>query len=231
MNQQLIELESLIGLQFKDIELLRQALVHRSYLNENKKLNLQSNERFEFLGDAVLELWATENLFRTFPSLPEGDLTNLRSLIVCTQNLAKVANVITLGDFVMLSRGEESHQGRSNLSILADTLESLIGAIYLDQGIKSVNKFLTQFLGPSIAEISQQKIYKDPKSQFQEIAQSKRGVTPHYVTISELGPDHQKTFTVAAHISTDLIAQGSGNSKQRAEEAAAINATKILSEL
>jgi len=228
MNQPLSDLQKSIGLKFKNLELLNQALVHRSYLNENKSLKLQSNERFEFLGDAILELWTTEHLFTAFPSYTEGVLTNLRSLIVCTQNLALVANDIKLGDYVLLSRGEEAHQGRSNQSILADTLESLIGAIYLDQGIKSVDKFLTKYLIPSIEIVSSQKVFKDPKSQFQEIAQSKKGVTPHYVTVSESGPDHQKSFVVAAYIGEDLIAKGSGNSKQKAEEAAAIAATNSL---
>jgi ribonuclease-3 len=229
MNQKLIKLQKIIDIKFKSIGILEQSLIHRSYLNENKSLQLQSNERYEFLGDAILEFWATKNLFSLFPNFTEGDLTNLRSLVVCTQNLAKVANVITLGEFVMLSRGEESHGGRENLSILADTFESLIGAIFLDQGIDMVDKFLIKFVIPSINEISQQKIYKDAKSQFQEIAQSKRGVTPHYITIKEAGPDHQKIFEVAAYVGETLIATGTGNSKQKAEEAAAIASTKVLS--
>jgi len=229
MNPQLVELQTIINLQFKKPKVLEQALIHRSFLNENKNLKLQSNERYEFLGDAILEFWATKNLFKKFPKFTEGDLTNLRSLVVCTQNLAKIANSIQLGKFVMLSHGEESHGGRDNLSILADTFESLIGAIFLDQGIRPVGKFLDQFLIPSIDEISKAKVYKDAKSQFQEIAQSQRGITPHYVTTKEVGPDHQKTFEVAAYIGDNLIAQGSGNSKQRAEESAAIAATKVLS--
>ena len=229
MNPQIQQLQSKINIKFKDESKLFQALIHRSYLNENKNSQLQSNERYEFLGDAVLELWATEKLFNLFPQFSEGILTNLRSLTVCTENLSKVATEIGLGEFVQLSKGEETHKGRTNSSILADTFESLIGAIYLDLGQKSVNKFLEATVGPSITIISQQKIFKDPKSQFQEIAQAKRGVTPHYVTISETGPDHQKTFEVGAYVGDKLIATGSGNSKQKAEESAAISAAKKLS--
>ena len=229
MSTHLKDLQKLLGVKFKNIALLSQALIHRSFLNENRTLGLVSNERLEFLGDAVLELWTTEKLYLQFPDLPEGDLTNLRSLIVCTENLASLANKINLGQFIQLSRGEESHGGRRNQSILADTLESIIGSVYLDQGSVSISKLLEKFLGSDIALISQQKIYKDPKSQFQEIAQSKRGVTPHYQTVKETGPDHQKIFKVAAYIGDDLIAAGKGNSKQKAEESAAIAATTILS--
>ncbi len=229
MNPQLLQLQTKIDIKFKDESKLFQALIHRSYLNENKDSHLQSNERYEFLGDAVLELWATEKLFSLFPQFSEGVLTNLRSLVVCTENLAKIATNLGLGEYIQLSRGEETHHGRTNLSILADTFESVIGAIYLDSGNKAVDKFLKKFLTPSITLISQQKIFKDPKSQFQEIAQSKRGVTPHYLTISESGPDHQKTFEVGAYIDSELIATGTGNSKQKAEESAAIAATAKLS--
>jgi len=228
MNPQLDALEKEIGLKFTDQKVLLQALIHRSHLNENK--GASSNERFEFLGDAILELWATEKLFTMFPDFTEGVLTNLRSLVVCTQNLAEVASTINLGQYLLLSRGEETHGGRQNQSILADTFESLIGAIYLDLGPKSVDKFLSQFLQPSIDKISQQSIYKDPKSQFQEISQSKRGVTPHYLVLKESGPDHKKIFEVGAYIGDELITTGSGNSKQRAEEAAATAATQKLSQ-
>lgn len=229
MNQPLHQLQTKINFQFKDEAKLLQALIHRSHLNENKASQLQSNERYEFLGDAVLELWATEKLFLLFPDYSEGVLTNLRSLVVCTENLAKIAKNIDLGDFIQLSRGEETHGGRTNLSILADTFESLIGAIYLDSGFTAVDKFLNLLLTDNITAITKQKVFKDPKSQFQEIAQAKRGVTPHYATISESGPDHQKTFQVGAYIDNDLIATGSGNSKQKAEESAAVLATQKLS--
>jgi len=223
MNPNLDELQQLIGIKFNDPAILNQALIHRSYLNENKSSGPKdSNERFEFLGDAVLELWSSETLFRLFPDYPEGKLTNLRSLVVCTENLALVAASFNLGKFVLLSRGEETHQGRENISILADTLESLIGAIYLDNSIDQVNKFLDQFLLPGLNNISQQKIYKDPKSLFQEIAQAKQGITPRYITITESGPDHHKNFTVGVYLNDKLIAEGEGNSKLKAESAAAL---------
>jgi ribonuclease III len=222
MNQNLDDLQLLIGVKFKHPPVLHQALVHRSYLNENKTASLQSNERYEFLGDAVLELWASQTLFKLFPDYPEGKLTNLRSLVVCTENLALVAATFDLGKYVLLSRGEETHHGRENQSILADTFESLIGAVFLDSGTSKTFKFLDQILLPSLNNISQQKIYKDPKSLFQEIAQAQQGITPHYQTISESGPDHLKTFVVGVFLDQKLIAEGEGNSKQKAEEAAAV---------
>jgi ribonuclease III len=228
-NPDLKLFQSTIGIKFKDENILLQSLIHRSYLNENKHKSLKSNERYEFLGDAVLELWASAKIFNLFPDFPEGELTSIRSLIVCTQNLAKTASEINLGEYIMLSRGEETHSGRKNQSILADTFESLIGAIYLDKGDKYVDEFLTKFLLPSIETISHQKIFKDPKSIFQEISQAKRGVTPHYLTLKESGPDHQKIFEVGAYLEDELIASGTGNSKQKAEESAAIKATEILS--
>jgi ribonuclease III len=221
MNPNLEELQKLIAVQFKDPAFLHQALVHRSFLNENKDTPMESNERFEFLGDAVLELWSSDTLFKLFPDYPEGKLTNLRSLVVCTENLAIIAGDINLGNYVLLSRGEETHQGRENQSILADTFESVIGAIYLDSGFNAAAKFLDQFLLPSLKNISQSKNLKDPKSLFQEIAQAKEGITPHYQTISESGPDHRKNFEVGVYLDKKLIAKGKGNSKQKAEEAAA----------
>lgn len=222
------QLEDKIGLKFKDPQILFQALIHRSYINENKPQKLESNERYEFLGDAVLELWSSSQIFNLFPQYSEGDLTNLRSLVVRTENLADVAEQIGIGNFIQLSKGEETHGGRHNISLLADTFESIVGAIFLDQGVESANKFLNKFLLPSINTISQKKVYKDPKSIFQEIAQAKEGITPHYLTISESGPDHQKMFEVGVYIGDRLIATGNGNSKQKAEESAARAATELL---
>lgn len=221
------DLQSKIGIKFKDPQKLILALTHRSYLNENRQQK-HSNERYEFLGDAILEYWSSQLLFSKFPEFDEGQLTNLRSLAVCTQNLAEVGASFDLGSYILLSRGEETHGGRQNISLLADTFESIIGAIHLDQGYKAVDKFLTKFLGENINTLSQKNIYKDAKSQFQEIAQSKRGVTPRYQTISELGPDHQKIFEVGVFLADELIAKGSGNSKQKAEEDAATKAANII---
>ncbi|MFA5025949.1 MAG: ribonuclease III [Candidatus Shapirobacteria bacterium] len=221
------ELQTKIGIKFKDPKKLILALTHRSYLNENRQLK-SSNERYEFFGDAILEYWSSQKLFLLFPEFDEGQLTNLRSLIVCTQNLAEVGASFNLGEYILLSRGEETHGGRNNISLLADTFESLIGAIHLDQGYKSVDKFLNKFLEENINVLSQKNIYKDAKSQFQEIAQSKRGVTPKYIMISETGPDHQKIFEIGVYINDELIASGKGNSKQKAEEDAATKAAEII---
>ena len=231
MNQNLKDLQAKIGHTFKDENKLVIALTHRSYLNEHRNENLPSNETYEFLGDSILEFWISDKLFRQFPQFDEGDLTNLRSLIVCTQNLSLIASNMDLGSFIMLSKGEERHGGRTNQSILADTFEAILGSIYLDDGITPAFNFLDKTLSQSISDLSSKQIYKDPKSLFQEIAQSKRGITPKYQTVSESGPDHQKNFKVAVYVGQDLIATGSGNSKQKAEEDASIKATKILTNL
>lgn len=231
MNQNLKDLQKKINYTFKDENKLFRALTHRSYINEHRGENLPSNETYEFLGDSILEFWISDKLFNQFPQFNEGDLTNLRSLIVCTQNLSLVASNIELGNFIMLSKGEERHGGRVNQSILADTFEAVLGSIYLDNGITPAFSFLENTLSQSISELASKQIYKDPKSLFQEIAQSKKGITPKYQTISESGPDHQKNFEVAVYVGEDLIATGSGNSKQKAEEDASIKATKILSNL
>lgn len=230
MNSPLDILQQIIGYKFKKISYLEQSLVHRSSLNEHKDYN-ESNERYEFLGDAILELWVSDRLFNLFLKFDEGKLTNLRALIVCTNNLAKVSLSFDLGKFIYLSRGEENHNGRQNTSILADTFEAIIGAVYLDGGIKPAFKFLDLYLNSSITQFSAKKIYKDPKSVFQEIAQSLKGITPKYKTISESGPDHQKKFEVGVYIDDILIATGKGNSKQKAQEEASLLATKIFQNL
>jgi ribonuclease-3 len=222
------QLESAIKYTFADPQKLNQALIHRSYLNENRHQHLTSNERYEFLGDAVLELWASTTLFQRFPQFNEGDLTNLRALVVRTESLAQVAQNIELGQFILLSKGEEQNGGRHNLSILADTFESLLGAIYLDTGLESAFNFLNTYLLPQLDLVSQKKIYKDPKSLFQEIAQAKEGITPHYQTLEESGPDHHKTFTVGVYLESKLIATGQGQSKQAAQEAASQKAIETF---
>ena len=231
MNLKFDEIQQVLDYKFVDTNKLFQALTHRSFLNEHRGENLISNETYEFLGDSILEFWISDKLFTFFPQYDEGDLTNLRALIVCTQNLAIVAKDFRLGDFVLLSHGEEQHQGRSNQSILADTFEAVLGSIYLDDGTVPAFKFLEKALASSIETLSSKKIYKDPKSLFQEIAQAKKGITPHYQTISESGPDHLKQFEVGVYLNDELITNGKGNSKQKAEEDASIKATKILNNL
>lgn len=231
MNLNFDEIQQVLDYKFVDTNKLFQALTHRSFLNEHRGENLNSNETYEFLGDSILEFWISDKLFTLFPQYNEGDLTNLRALIVCTQNLALVAKDFKLGDFVLLSHGEEQHQGRSNQSILADTFEAVLGSIYLDGGTIPAFKFLETALTSSIETLSSKKIYKDPKSLFQEIAQAKKGITPRYQTISESGPDHLKQFEVGVYLNDELITSGKGNSKQKAEEDASIKATKILNNL
>jgi len=222
------QLQKILKIKYKDSSLLDQALVHRSSLNESKNKFSESNERFEFLGDAVLELWSSTILFSEFPRLAEGELTNLRSLIVRTENLAQVATDLNLGSYLYLSRGEETHGGRLNVSILADSLEALIGALYLDRGFLATSKILDKIFAQSIKNLSSKTHYKDPKSLFQEIAQAKVGTTPQYQIISETGPDHDKIFEAGVYVDNKLITSGNGNSKQKAEEAAAINAIQIF---
>lgn len=228
MTDKLKQLETIIQTTFSNKDLLTQSLTHKSYLNENKKLKLKSYERLEFLGDAVLELWTSSTIFRLFPDFPEGKLTNLRALTVCTKTLSSVSRQIKLGDYVLLSQGESLTGGAQNDSILEDIFEALIGAIYIDSGQSKVDRFLETFLLPQILKLSKQKIYKDPKSIFQELAQAKLNVTPHYQIIAETGPDHAKTFTVAAFIGNKKIATGTGLSKLKAEESASKKSIKIL---
>jgi len=227
MNQKKLDtFQTLINYKFKDSLLLIESLTHRSYLNENK--TKKSYERLEFLGDSVLEFWISDFLFRTFPDFPEGKLTNLRALSVCTQNLSLVAKKINLGQYLFLSLGEDRGGGRLNDSILEDVFEALVGAIYLDSNLATTFEFLNLHLLPEVKKLSQKKVYKDPKSIFQEIAQAKFNITPHYQVLSESGPDHQKTFKVAVFVDKKQIAVGEGKSKQKAEEMASVEALKII---
>lgn len=216
-----------INIRFTDPQKLLQSLIHRSYLNEQGKIK-ESNERYEFLGDAILELWATKNLFHIFPAFHEGNMTNLRAKLVRTETLSQTALEIGLDQIILLSQGEEKGGGRKNQSILADSFESLICAIYLDQGQNTVENFLDTLLLPKLKKFAQAKTFKDPKSIFQELSQKKEGVTPHYQVLRQAGPDHQKEFVVAAHIGPKKIAVGKGNSKQTAEEQAAQKAIAAL---
>ena len=223
------KLEKTIGVKFKDVALLRNVFVHRSYLNENVGFELDSNERLEFLGDAVLELVVTEHLYNNYPN-PEGELTNWRAALVRGQMLAKIAKEIKLGDYLMLSRGEEKAGGKTRELILANTFEALIGAIYLEKELEASRKFITKFIISRLAEVLEKKLYIDAKSNLQELAQGKLGQTPRYEVISEFGPDHAKSFTIGVYISEKLAGEGSGSSKQLAQQAAAADALENWSE-
>lgn len=219
-------LEKIIDTNFKDANLLKQALVHRSYLNENPSFKLEHNERLEFLGDAVLELIVTEYLYNKYPN-PEGELTNWRASLVNANSMADVAREIGLEDYLYLSRGESKEKNtKARDYILANALEALIGAMYLDLGYESSSKFIHRFIISKLDFILEHKLYLDAKTKFQEAVQEKIGITPSYRVLGEAGPDHNKEFTVGAYIGEELIAEGIGSSKQEAETSAAGAALK-----
>ncbi len=218
-----------IGVTFNDINLLKQACTHRSFLNENKGAGLEHNERLEFLGDAVLELVITSYLYRKFPNKHEGDLTSYRSALVNTHSLSRVATALGVNDYLLLSRGESKDTGRARAIIMADSVEAIIGAIYIDQGYNSAANFISKNLLEvlDIDEIIEKKLWMDAKSRFQERAQEETGITPSYKTVKEVGPDHNKEFTLGVFIGDVQIALGSGLSKQEAEQKAAEKALAV----
>lgn len=216
----LSSLEKIIGISFNNTDILQQALVHRSYLNENPDFPLKDNERLEFLGDAVLEMVVTEYLYSNYPN-PEGELTSWRAALVNAKMLAKVAERLKINDHLMLSHGEAKDNGRARQYILANAMEALIGAIYLDQGYEKTNQFIAKEILKELPQIIKERLYQDPKSRFQEQAQDRVGVTPVYEVIKEWGPDHAKDFIVGVYLEKELIAEGQGASKQEAQEKAA----------
>jgi len=220
------DLEKRIGVVFKDKDLLTEALTHRSYLNEYPKWRLPHNERLEYLGDAVLELIVSEELFKKFPKQPEGQLTVLRAALVNYQILAKVAESIALDDYILMSRGEKKDTGRAREVILANAIEALIGAIYLDQDFKKIKSFVEKFVMKNLDGVLKNKSYKDAKSELQEIVQEKMKITPTYRVLGESGPAHQRIFKMGVYFGEELIADGTGAAKQDAELEAAKNALK-----
>jgi ribonuclease III len=205
---------------FKNKQLLRQAFIHRSFLNETKE-RLSSNERLEFLGDSILSFIISEYLYHKFPNFDEGLLTNIRSLVVNTKSLAIVAKDYNLGELLMLSKGEEESNGRENESLLANSVESLIGALYIDSGIQAVRDFILAIFTIQIDNIVSKKTFKDPKSMLQEHIQSRKQSSPQYKVLVEEGPPHAKIFTIGVYMQQTLLGKGSGKSKQEAEENAA----------
>jgi ribonuclease-3 len=222
-EEKISELEEKIGIKFKKHDLLLQALTHRSYLNENPKWHLDHNERLEFLGDAVLELAVTEYLYNKY-SNPEGDLTNWRAALVNAIMMAKVSAKIDLNEYLLLSRGESKDIGRARQYILANALEAVIGAIYLDRGYATASDFISRFIIDELPKILEEKAYKDYKSLFQERAQDEAGITPTYEVMKEWGPDHAKNFRIGVFLEKDLIGEGEGPSKQDAQQEAAKDA-------
>jgi ribonuclease III len=211
---------------FKNKALLKQAFIHRSFINENPSAGLSHNERLEFLGDAVLELIVTDFLYKKYPGHTEGELTALRSALVNAIIISEVATEIGMNDFLLLSRGETKDIGKARQYILANTFEAYVGAVYLDQGYDVANKFITKFLLPHIEEIVAKKLWRDAKSLVQEKAQEFVGVTPSYKVLHETGPDHDKHFTIGILFGKELIAEGKGKSKQEGEQKAAESALK-----
>ncbi len=217
------ELAQKIGVKFRNIELLRQALTHRSYLNEHRDYKLDHNERLEFLGDAVLEIVVTEYLYKKFPN-PEGELTNWRAALVNGEMLAKISKKLGVEKYLLMSKGETKDTGRARQYLLANAFEAITGAIYLDQeenGYQEAKKFIMNNIVGELPEIIESKSYLDPKSSFQEKAQEKTGVTPSYRVLEETGPDHDKNFVVGVFLHDDMIASGKGPSKQEAQRKAA----------
>ena len=220
------QFEETAGITFKDKALLKQAFIHRSYINENRASGLAHNERLEFLGDAVLELVTTDYLYKRFPDMDEGKLTSLRSALVNADTCAVVAQNLGANDFLLLSRGESKDMGRARQYILANTLEAIIGAIYMDQGFEVAQKFILTHITPLTDGLVEKGTWIDAKSLFQEKAQEHASLTPVYKTLKESGPDHDKRFTIGVYVGNELIGQGEGQSKQDAEQEAARSALK-----
>jgi ribonuclease-3 len=226
VTKDLTSLEKKLNLVFKNKELLHEALTHRSYLNENPSWPLSNNERLEFLGDAVLELVITELLFEKYPKYQEGELTSFRSALVNYRMLSEIARGISLEEFLYLSRGEAKDSGKAKDVILANAMEAIFGAVYLDQGYDAAKKVIASLVFSKITEVIEKKLYRDSKSLLQELIQEKTKITPTYRVLKETGPDHQKHFVVGVYLGSNQIGEGSGSSKQEAEVNAASQALK-----
>ena len=220
------DLEAAIGYRFHNITLLQNALTHSSYANERWHNSLLSNERLEFLGDSILGMLVAEYLYRTFPDRPEGELTRMRADMVCEKTLANVANRIHLGDHLLLGHGEEQGGGRSRDSILADAVESVIAASFLDGGLDAALKFIKTFI---LVEVPVTQLHNvDYKTRLQELVQQKKNQVLTYCLLGESGPDHDKEFAVSVSLNGETVGKGSGRSKKRAEQDAARAAMKAL---
>jgi ribonuclease-3 len=225
--RQLNKFQSLIKLKFKDKSLLNRALTHRSFTNESG-LQIQDNEKLEYLGDSVLALVVNEYLFKRFGEYLEGDLAKIKSAVVSEVTLAKVAEELNLGSFLMIGKGEEQSGGRERPSILANTLEAVIGAVYLDAGLRETKKFVLNILKRDIERIDNMSYSRDPKTTLQEYVQKKYKERPQYEVIKEVGPDHQKEFSIKLSIHGNDISIGKGTSKRKAEMDAAQQALEMI---
>ena len=220
------DLENAIGYRFRDISLLRNALSHSSYANERWHNSLMSNERLEFLGDSILGMVVAEYLYRNFPDRPEGELTRMRADMVCEASLAAIADRIGLGGHLLLGHGEEAGGGRSRASILADAVESVIAASFLDGGMEAARSFIDRFALTNVPV--RQLSNRDYKTALQELVQQKKNQTLTYTLTGESGPDHDKSFRVEVRLNSAVIGEGEGTSKKRAEQDAARNALEKL---
>ena len=220
------KLEEGLGIYFDNKALLMQAFIHRSYLNEHSDTGLEHNERLEFLGDAVLELIVTEYLYNKYDN-PEGELTSWRAALVNSKMLSKIASDLNFNEYILLSKGEAKDTGRARQYILANAVESIIGAIYLDKGFETAKEFITKNIIKELPAVLKNKLYRDPKSTFQEQAQDRVGITPTYGVIEESGPDHDRHFVVGVYLEEELVAEGGGSSKQEAQEGAAQKALEV----
>lgn len=221
METDLKKLQEILGVSFEDEMHLLSAMTHRSYLNENRDAKQDHNERLEFLGDAVLELVVTDFLFSKYPNKAEGELTAVRAALVNTNTLSETSVKIGVNDYLLLSKGEAKDTGRARQYILANAFEAIVGAIYLDQGYDAAKDFIANQLFALTEDIVDKRLWQDAKSRFQEKAQEHESMTPSYETLEEVGPDHDRTFTVGVYLGKDLIAKGQGRAKQEAEQKAA----------
>jgi len=220
-------LERLLGAVFNDKQILLSAVTHRSYLNEHREAEQDHNERLEFLGDAVLELVVTDYLFKKYQEKPEGELTAVRAALVNTISLAEAATKLGLNDYLLMSKGEAKDTGRARQYILANAFEACIGAIYIDLGYEAAGKFIAGQLFSKTDRIVEKRLWQDPKSRFQEMAQEHASITPTYELMNQEGPDHDRLFTIGVYLRREKIAEGNGRSKQEAEQAAAEKAIEI----
>lgn len=226
MNEYTLEeLEKRIGYHFQNISLLKQAITHSSYMNEQKIKKAGDYERLEFLGDAVLELISSEFLFRTHPDLPEGELTKMRASMVCEPSLAFCARDLDLGNFLLLGKGEEGTGGRERDSITSDSMEAVIGAIYLDGGMAPAKAYIERFI---LNDLEDKQLFYDSKSNLQEIVQGKLKKNVVYKLIEECGPEHNKLFRVKVYMDTEELGEGTGRTKKAAEQQAAYQALLVL---
>jgi ribonuclease III len=228
IEEDLIALERILGVVFHDKINLLCAITHRSYLNEHKDAPQDHNERLEFLGDAVLELAVTDFLFHKYPEKPEGDLTAIRSALVNTTSLSEASTKLGVNDYLLMSRGESRDVGRARQYILANAFEAFIGALFVDQGYGVAQKFIAEQLFAKTERIVEKRLWQDPKSRFQELAQEHSNLTPTYATLSQEGPDHDRVFTVGVFLGKDKVGEGKGRAKQEAEQEAALKAIEEM---